>query len=92
MVTAWRRDQDVFLATTGDPEIRLGQGKDVALAAKGDRVFAVWTETGRVKSYVSGREGLLSKEGSFPALAILSDGNALAAWEENGTIAVRRLE
>lgn len=92
MVTAWRRDQDVFLATTGGPEIRLGRGRDVALAARGDRIFVVWNEAGGLKSYVSGRESLLAKEGSFPTIAVLTDGNAVTAWEENGTIAVRRLE
>lgn len=92
VLTAWRRDQDVFLAVPGQNEVRLGQGKDVALAAAGDKVFAVWNSAGAVKSYVSGTVSSMSGEGTFPSVTALPDGSAIAVWEEKGSIAVRRLE
>ncbi len=42
MVTAWRRDRDVILAYQGEPEIRLGEGKDPALAVSGNAPVVAW--------------------------------------------------
>jgi len=92
MVTAWRRGEEVFLAKEGDAEVRIGAGKDVALAAAGEKVFAIWNEAGGIAAWVSGQAEALSRTGAFPALTSLPDGGALAAWEEEGGIALRRLQ
>ncbi|MGO9261099.1 MAG: sialidase family protein [Bryobacteraceae bacterium] len=91
IVTAWRRDGDVFLDEPGQPEQRLGVGKDVALALSGGRAYAVWENGPKVESWKDGKVEVLSEAGTFPSLCALPDGGVLAAWEQNGAIEMRRL-
>jgi len=91
-VTAWRRGEEIFLASEGDAETRIGKGKDVSLATAGQKVFAIWSEAGGIEAWVSGKVEALSKTGAFPVLTSLPDGGVLAAWEEEGSIALRRLQ
>lgn len=91
VLTAWRRDADVFLAEPGEPERRVGTGKDVALALGGNRAYVAWVNGSKVEAWVDGHVELLSKAGAFPALAGLPGGGVIAAWEEDGTIQIRRL-
>ena len=91
ILTAWRRGQDVFLAEPGKPETRLGTGMDVALALGRGKTYAAWTRAGAVESWVGGKTEVLGTAGAFPVLVALPDGGALAAWEENGVIRMRRL-
>ena len=91
MISAWRRDGEIFLVQEGGEETRIGKGKDVALAANGPRSFLVWTGIEGVQSWISGRSLQLSATGTFPVVAALPDGGALVAWEENGAISVRHL-
>lgn len=93
LVSAWRRDGEIFLARPGQPETKLGDGKDVTLAATAKGTYAVWT----------GKDGLLAVTpaaseptklaagGGFPNVVALPDGAALAAWEEKGTILLQKL-
>jgi hypothetical protein len=89
IVTAWRRDKDIFLAEGTAAEVRLGSGQDAALAAGEKGAYVVWTTPAGVAAHIPGAAGIraLSAAGGFPALAALADGTVLAAWEENGTIA-----
>lgn len=91
ILTAWRRGEDIFLAAPGEPEEKIGSGKDVALAAGDGTVYAVWNQAGEIEARVASRIQLLSKAGAFPVVAALPDGAALAAWEEDGTIKTQRL-
>ena len=61
MLTAWRRDGEIFLAKEGAAEMRIGAGKDVTLAAQGDKVFAVWTGGNGIEAWASGQVEPLSK-------------------------------
>ena len=91
VLTAWRRDGNVFLAEPGHPERQVGTGKDVALALSGNRVYAVWSDGARLESWNDGKLEVLSDAGAFPSLCSLPAGGALAAWEENGAIEIHRL-
>lgn len=93
IVTAWRREHDIFLAQSGK-ETKLGTGMDVALATNAKGAYVAWTREGGIDAVVPGKAGTvrLSESGSFPALLTLPDGAVLAAWEQDGTIATRRLE
>lgn len=91
-VAAWRRGEGVFLASPGGSETKIGSGKDVALAAGGGKVFALWTERGAIEAWISGKMETIAQKGAFPAVVSLPDGSALAAWEENGAIVTRRLD
>ncbi|HSU66298.1 MAG TPA: hypothetical protein VLJ39_05485, partial [Tepidisphaeraceae bacterium] len=69
-------------------------GMDVALAANRKGEYAVWTQGKSIQAVLPGASTpvQLSETGAFPAILALPDGAILAAWEENGTIATRRLE
>lgn len=90
-VTVWRRDLDVFLAEPGKPEVRLGKGHDVALAASESHTYALWVENSQLIAWVNGRIETLAPKGAMPAVAVLPSGGALAAWEDAGGISVAAL-
>jgi hypothetical protein len=90
LISAWRRDGEIFLATPGEAEKPIAKGKDVVLATSGPAVLAAWTDGG-INSYVSGRIVRLSDEGAFPTVIGMGDGSALVAWEEKGAISIHRV-
>jgi len=91
ILTAWRREANVFLDQPGRPEKQIGSGKDIALALAGEKTFVAWVDGTKVESWIDGELEQLSESGAFPSLLGLPDGSALAAWEENGAIQIRRL-
>jgi hypothetical protein len=91
-VTAWRREQTVYLDEPGHPEIALGEGKDVAIALSAKGPYVAWTTASsgiEVHRAAEKNPSCLSAIGSFPALTSLSDGSVIAAWEQEGQIHVR---
>lgn len=92
-VTAWRRGQEIFLARVGEDESRIGEGKDVALAAGESGIFAVWSGTAGLQALTPGRTeaAKLADQGAFPSVAGLPGGGAIAAWEQEGRIQVEIL-
>lgn len=91
-VTAWRRGEELFLDEPGKPEQKLGNGKDIALAANADRAAAVWIEDSRVQVWSSGKTEVLGQQAAFPNIVALPGAGFLAAWEENGAISTQRLQ
>jgi hypothetical protein len=91
LLTAWRRATEIFLAPENQPETRLGEGKDVALAARGAKHFALWSTPTGIQAQITGHPRTLSQSGAYPTVVALPDGTALAAWEEANTITIRRL-
>jgi hypothetical protein len=94
IVSAWRREHDVFLARPGHPEVKLGPGQDIALAAGPKGTYAVWVNGKTIELIAPGATSaeVLAPSGAFPSILALPDGAMLAAWEENGSIATRRIE
>src|SRR5581483_49651 len=92
VVSAWRREERVFLADRGR-EIPLGRGKDVSMTVGKKGPYVAWNDGSRIEVSEPGSAApvTLSQSGAFPALTALSDGSVLAAWEESGSIATRRL-
>jgi hypothetical protein len=93
IVTAWRREHDIYLAHPGK-EVKLGPGMDVALAVNAKGEYAAWTNGKGIDAVMPGSAApvRLAESGAFPALLTLPDGVVLAAWEQDGTIATKRLE
>ena len=91
-VTAWRRDREIFLASLGRPETRLGEGQDVALAVSGSRIYALWIQSSQLVSWVDGKTETLTAKAAMPALVALPAGGALAAWEQDGGISISALK
>jgi hypothetical protein len=94
VISAWRRDGEIFLAEPGKPESRIGKGKDVAIAAGNKGTYVAWSNGAAVEILAPGasQPTQLSTGGAFVNLAALPDGSALAAWEANGTIQIHRFE
>jgi hypothetical protein len=92
LVSAWRRDGQVYLAPAGKPEKQIGTGKDVAIAAGKDGVYAAWSNGAALEILTPGSAlpVQLAADGAFVNLISLSDGGALAAWEAGGTIQMAR--
>jgi hypothetical protein len=90
-VTAWRREGDLFLDEPGQPEQKLGEGKDITLAASYDRVAALWVKDSQLHAWIDGKTEVLAQQAAFPNLVALPGGGFLAAWEENGAIETRRI-
>ena len=91
-VTAWRRVDEIFISEPGKPEIKIGEGKDVTLAAAGDRIWAAWiSKSGELVCWTDGKQETIAKQAAFPNLTPLPGGGALLAWEENTGISLHRL-
>jgi hypothetical protein len=86
-ITVWRRELDIFMAEPGQPETRIGEGKDVAIAASQGRIYTLWVKGAQLVAWVDGKTEVLAEKGAMPVLTA----GVLAAWEENGGISVRRL-
>jgi hypothetical protein len=86
-LTVWRRDSTVFMARPGSPEIKVGTGKDPALA--GDTVL--WSAAdGLHMKHGAGKSVLLDASGAYPSAA--GDANVtIAAWEDHGGIRIEML-
>jgi hypothetical protein len=93
IVTAWRRESEIFVARPGEPEVSLGKGIDVSLAAGSGGVYAVWLKPDGMVAYMDGKNAThdLNSKGSFPNVVALPDGGALAAWETDGRIEIQRI-
>lgn len=93
MVTVWRREGEVFVVRDGGLETRIAAGRNPAVAVNRTGMYAIWTDAEGVKARLPGQEApaVLDALGAFPQLAVLENGEVLAAWERKGAIEVRRL-
>jgi hypothetical protein len=83
-ITAWRREADLFLAEPGKAETKIGRGRDIAVAANMDKVYALWIEDSQLKLWVNGKTEILAESAAFPSVKTLPGGGAVAAWEQDG--------
>lgn len=90
-VTVWRRMDDIFMAEPGKPESKIGEGKDVALAAGGGAIYAAWIKGTQLVVWASGKQETVAAQAAFPNLTALPGGGVLLAWEENNGISLKRL-
>jgi len=91
IVSAWRRDHSIFLASPGEAEKEVGEGTDVALSAGARDVYAIWSTPSGIRALVpgQGRSISISDKGAFPSIVAIPTGGALAAWEEEGKINIK---
>ena len=52
LITAWRREKEVYLFEPGKPEVKLATGQDIALTANAKGAYAIWTSG---NTYLSAR-------------------------------------
>ena len=94
VTSAWRRENEIYLAEPGKPEVRLGPGKDVAVAQSKRGTYVAWTKDSGIVARAPGSGDLLTltPAGGFVTLVPLPDGGVLAAWESDGFIDTKRLD
>lgn len=89
--SAWRRGNAVYVTSAGGPEVRIGAGKNPAIAIGSDGPYFIWTEGANVKVIKPGsKQPVILGAGAFPVLAGAA-ANVYAAWEHEGAIAVERV-
>ena len=69
-ITAWRREEDIYVDEPGKPEQKLGAGKDVAIAAANNRVYALWVSGGGLVAWNGSGEPSKDRaaEAAFPSI------------------------
>jgi hypothetical protein len=92
---AWRRDDTVYLSTdgasaSGGPEVRLGPGRDPAIARHGEKVDVAWTATDGIRLMQSGRRSPRAVPGRFASILAMP-GHTVLAVEDPGGIRVVRI-
>jgi hypothetical protein len=90
-VTVWRRMDEIFMAEPGKPESKIGEGKDIALAAGAVNIYAAWIKGDRLVLWASGKQEIIASHAAFPNLTALPGGGALLAWEENDGLSLMHL-
>lgn len=94
VITAWRRDGDIFLTMDGGTEKKIGAGKDVSLAQNKRGTYAAWTHESAIQILTpdAALPTVLAPAGGFVALLALPSGGVLAAWESNGSVETKRID
>ncbi len=88
VVSTWRREGDVFLATERSPERRLGAGRDPVVAHSQNHQDVAWSAAEGVVLERDGGGPLTLGRGRFPSIVSLRESTVIA-WEHDGQIMVR---
>ncbi len=91
IVTAWRRDKEIFVARPGEKEVGVGEGVDVSIAAVSGGVYVAWSSARGIEALAPGEKtpSAIAPAGKFPNVAAVA-GHALLAYEADGKIFVDR--
>jgi hypothetical protein len=94
IVSAWRRDHEIFLASPGSRETAIAEGVDVAVAGSPSGVYAIWSTPNGIQVLRPGKVAPITvgPKGAFPSIAAFPDGHAFVAWESDGKITVEAVE
>ena len=91
LVSIWRRQNDVYLSGKNGAEEKLEAGKDPAIAAGADGVYAIWTTAAgiRLRTPHAAQPTTIAPQGAFPQLIAVPNGPMLAAWEDRGQVFIQ---
>jgi hypothetical protein len=92
--TVWRREKEVFFARPGQPEQRIGVGRDPAIAFGRNGALSVIFRDDEGVSMSDGKgpeARSLALGAQTPVLLALGDGSWLAAWERDRRVFVARV-
>lgn len=92
LISAWRRESDVYVDVGGQPETRIGTGVDVSLAESAGAPWVAWQTAGQVLAWHAGKtEVVAAANGGFPEMVGLPGGGVVVAWEDSGKISTKLL-
>jgi len=88
IVTAWRRENTVYIAPQGGAETLIHEGKNPAIASNAEGIYVAWTSPNGVFARVPGKSDpvALDSTGGFVQLVAVPHGPVIAAWERKGTL------
>jgi hypothetical protein len=90
VISVWRRENDVYLAVSGQAEKRLGAGRDPVIDQSGDHRDIAWSSPQGITLQRADGSPTTLGEGRFPAIASLEK-RTVVAWESQGTVKVLSL-
>lgn len=90
VVSTWRREGDVFLATERIPERRLGAGRDPVIAQLQNHQDVAWSGSDGIVLVRDGGVALTLGPGRFPSIVSLRS-RTVVAWEHDGQVMVRAI-
>jgi hypothetical protein len=90
--TVWRREGNIFAARPGEPEQKLGEGKNCALASVKNLNVYSWSENGMiVKRKPCGEKKMLGN-GTSPVLKIPDKSHAICEWAAENNIKASKIK
>ncbi|MEO6221631.1 MAG: sialidase family protein [Vicinamibacterales bacterium] len=87
VISVWRRENDVYLATLGKPEKRIGAGRDPAIDRLGEHQDIAWSSPTGMMLMRDDHEAIKVGDGRFPAIASLEQ-RTIVAWESQGAVKI----
>ncbi len=81
---AWRRNSDVYYWAEGQPEQKVGSGRDVSMTQSNITTIVAWQEKNRIK--VMDLKKRTTSEigmGISPKLYLLNNGKIICVWEDD---------
>ena len=92
IATVWRRELDIYHAVPGNPETKIGTGRNPMMSARDGISYVVWQDGPaiRLRTLPAGDETIVG-EGRLPQVLALSRGRVLVAWERSGRVYTRRI-
>ncbi len=81
--TVWRREAEVFAATPGKPETRIGDGKGCTIETVGDKNVYAWSENGEIVVLDDKLQKRIIGKGSLPKLKALDEHHIICVWEND---------
>ena len=84
--TVWRRNENVFTAVPGIPEIKIGSGKNCTIETVDNKNVYAWTDKGDVIFIKADGEKKVLGKGSQPVLKALDNEHVICVWENEKQI------
>jgi hypothetical protein len=92
VISVWRRQDTIYLDRDAQREVVIAKGKNPAIAAGEDGVYAAWSgPSGLMAKTPTRKEPIaVADDGGYPSLVAVGS-SVLAAWETKGKIIIRDL-
>ncbi len=92
VTTVWRRENTIYSAKPGEPEVTIANGRSPMMGGTADAPFLIWQDGDHVRLRAPHRTGdVVVGDGRLPQVIALPNGMALAAWERDGKVYFTRV-